>query len=70
MEFNLPQWLFGCYQLLFMAYVAVAAATTASIIAGNNEKAMSEKAQLSFHIPGKAGLDIVLATGVFSQRLR
>ena len=40
MEFNLPQWLFCWYQLLFMAYVAAALVPTAAIIVGNNEKAM------------------------------
>ncbi len=64
MEFNLPQWLFGWYQLLFMAYVAVAVVPTAVMIAGNNDKALSEKPTLFFHILGKVGLDIALVMGV------
>lgn len=64
MELNLPQWLFGWYQLLFMAYVAAAVVPTAAIIVGNNDKAMSEKPALFFHILGKVGLDIALVMGV------
>ena len=64
MEFHQQQWLFGWYQLLFMAYVATAVVLTAAMIVGNNEKAMSEKPALFFHILGKVGLDIALVMGV------
>ena len=64
MDSNLPQWLFGWYQFLFMAYVAAAVVPTAAIIVGNNEKAMSERPGLFFHILGEVGLDIALVMGV------
>ena len=64
MDFKLPQWLFGWYQLLFMAYVAAAVVPTAAMIVGNNKKAMSEKPALFFHILGKVGLDIALVMGL------
>lgn len=67
MEFNLPQWLFGWYQLLFMAYVAAAVVPTAAIIVGNNEKAMSGKPALFFHILGKVGLAVALVMGVYGK---
>ena len=64
MECNLPQWLFGWHQLLFMAYVAVAVAPKAVMVARNNEKALLEKPTLFFHILGKLSFDIALVMGV------
>ena len=53
MEFTLAQWLFGWYQLFLMAYIASAVVPKAAIIVGNNEKGMSGKPALFFHILGK-----------------
>ena len=64
MELNLPEWLFGWHQLLFMFYIFVSVIPTVAFIASNNEEVISRQPQLIFHLLGKVGLDIALVMGI------
>ena len=64
MEFNLPEWLFGWHQLLFMFYIFVSVIPTVAFIASNNEEVIARQPQLIFHLIGKVGLDIALVMGI------